>query len=464
MRICCLSFRRGHANLRTVVYSNPWGIAVTGVGFYNDPDGGEWIAPSNFDARWDDAGYNFPARDHIGVLQQLPVNGRYGFPFHEACWSLLERAYSPETIPCEVLFEVCRSLPIPLEGSGISWGHDFGGLLLVDNQNRYPWEDRFIDRDGFSAPVLAARSNPYHVPEIQQLHHEDPQAPPASSSSEPVITAVNCLTALPEEIRIAIASYLPTVDALNTRLGSRSFLSIFYSQQFWASRFDTSDDRSWIFESQEWDKTTDWRWLYHRTNKSQRTDGMHNRERVWRLIQHVQGILHLRRTEEPLLSSPMHSPAAPASLGWLEATADLRPVGHTPYQDFNEGCQLFFEQQISIPSLLSQIAFSVIQLGDAEYITGMRLVPSQGKAIQLGYRAERKELFLNITSLTGFILAVGSRGIQGIQCISGDGRTSQWLGCPLEAPKTRRLAVSGSISVVKAGFDVSRPLLILSLD
>ncbi|KUJ14064.1 F-box domain-containing protein [Mollisia scopiformis] len=383
-----------------ILYSSRERIAITGVGLYNDPDGGDWIAPLNFAARWDDAGYNSPTHDQIGVIRQHPVNDRYGFPFHEACWSLLEKAHSPESIPCKALFEVCRSLPFPSEGTGLSWGHDFEGLVLVDNQDRYSWEDRFVDRSGDWALFLGARNDPYHVPEIQQLPDEYFQAPPAISSFRPVTTVVDCFAALPEEIRIAIASNLPTVDALNTRRASRSFLSIFYNQQFWASRFRANADRSWLFESQEWGNAHEWRWLYRLTNKSHRTRGMQNRERVWKLIQRVRGTLPLRWIEPSVLPSP--SPI-PASLRWLEATGDLRLEERTrPYHGFNEGCRLFYEQQTSIPTLLSQIAFSVIRLGDAEYITGMRLIPSQGEVIQLGYRTEGRERFLDIKFLAGF--------------------------------------------------------------
>ncbi|RDL38788.1 uncharacterized protein BP5553_03128 [Venustampulla echinocandica] len=369
-----------------ILYSSRNGIAVTGVGLYTGTFD-NWIAPLDFTARWDDAGYNFPTRDQIGMIQQHPVTGRYGFPFHEACWSLLEKAYSPEPIPCKALFEICRSLPSPSKGTGLSWGHDSGGLILVDNQDRYPWEDRFVDterRGGDCAPGLAPRSDPYHVPEILQV------------------------------------------------------------------LFRANADRSWLLESHDWAKEQDWRWLYRRTNKAHRTRGTQNRERVWKLIQHVRGTLRLRWSESAVLPSPIPNPA---SLMWFEATGDLRPQGRTGlYHSFNEGCRLFREQQTSIPSLLYQIAFSIIPLGDAEYIAGMRLIPSQGEDIQLGYRTEGRELFLNITFLGGFNLAVGSRGIQGIQCIADD-KQSAWFGCPHEAPRTRRLAARNRITAIKAGFD-----------
>lgn len=460
VRVCQL-FCRGYANVRSIVYSSPEGIAITGVGLYDDPNGGDWTAPSNPTARWDDAGYGHPAHDQIGVLRLNPRNGRYGFPFHEACWSLLEKSYLPEPIPYKALFEVCRSLPFPSQGFTINWGHDFEGLVLLDNQDRYPWEDRFVEVDGHSELYITAKNDPYHVPEIQQLLYEKPLHPPPISYSSLVTTVADRFSPLPKEICIMIASNLSTTDALNARRASRSFISILYSQQFWASRFMTDADRSWLFESREGAKAQDWRWIYRRTNKANRTRGMQNRDRVWKLIQNVRVILRLRWTESPILLSPSPNPD---SSRWLEATGDLRPEEDTgPYHNFNEGCRLFTEKQTSIPDLLSQIVFSVIRLGDTEYIAGMRFISSQGEAIQLGYWAEGGELSLNVTLLAGFNLAVGSRGVQAIQCITGDGQTSQWFGCPYRAPRTRRLAVCGRVTAIKTGFDVSRPFLIFSL-
>lgn len=238
------------------------------------------------------------------MLRQRPVNGQYGFPFHEACWSLLDTVYSPELIPCKALFEVCKSLPFPSEGAGLSWGHSFGGLVMANNQDYYPWEDRFVDRDGDSAQCDAARHDPYHVPEIRLLPLEDPKTPQFTSLAQRQNIVPNCFTALPQEICFEIASYLPTVDALSARRASRSFIPIFYNNLFWASRFRADADRSWLFESREWNKTSDWRWLYHRTNRVHRDGGIQNRERVWKLIQQVQRILCLQWNELSVLPSP----------------------------------------------------------------------------------------------------------------------------------------------------------------
>ncbi|KAG8428699.1 hypothetical protein J3459_002498 [Metarhizium acridum] len=362
--------------------------------------------------------------------------------------------YSPEAIPCRVLFQVCKSLPCPSSGTGLSWGHGFGELITVSNQDCYPWEDRFVDRDGDAAQCEAARFDPYHISGIRLLPLGAPRTPQVSRVSQPQDIVPNCFTALPREICFQIASYLPTVDAFSARRAVRSFTPIFYNNRFWASRFRADADRYWLFESREWDDTCDWRWLYHRTNKVHRDGGIRNRERVWKLIQQVQRTLCLRGNELSVLALPRSNPV---SQRWLEATGDLRQETRTgPYHGFDEGCRLFHEQHASLPGQLDQIAFSVIPLGDAEYIAGMRLTPKKGEAIQLGYRTEGNESVLNVEFLKGFNPVAGSRGIQGIQCVLEGRRTSPWVGCPHEAPKTKRLAVSGPIAAIKAGFDDSR--------
>ncbi|KID97443.1 F-box domain containing protein, partial [Metarhizium majus ARSEF 297] len=281
---------------------SPTGVAVTGVGIYNDPDDGWFIAPRDFNARWDDEGYDFPDAGRVGVFRQDSLNGLDGFPFHEACWSLLDTVYSPEPIPCRTLFQICQSLPCPFTEAGLSWGHSFGGLITVNNQDCYPWEHRFADRDEDLALFEVARHDPCRVPEIRLLPLEAPKTPQFPSAAQPKNIVPNCFTALPREICFEIASHLPTVDAFSARRAVRSFVPIFYSNQFWASRFRVGADRCWLFESREWDKTSDWRWLYHRTNTVHRDQGMQNRERVWKLIQQV------RRTRQLAIWTGGHAP------------------------------------------------------------------------------------------------------------------------------------------------------------
>ncbi len=412
--------------------------------------------PSDYAGRWNDVGCDFPVHDKLTVMRQRVANGRHGFIFHEACWSLLPEAYHPEAIPLARLLEVCRSLPFPLQGTGVSWGHDYGGLVLLDNQSHYPWEDRFIDRYDDSITRRHAKENPYDILEIQRLLKEPPHCPPyweKLSSSRPISKEGDYFARLPWEICEEIALYLPTIDILSVRRASRAFSHIFSSQPLWASRFKANADRGFLFESRNSKKSRDWRSLYRRTNDVHSPPGLQNRKRIWGLILSLMDVLSMRWNDSSKLC-PWD--VNRAGLRWSEIVGDLRqeqPLG--PYCGFNEGCRLFNKQSTSIPDLLFQIAFSVVRFGDTEYIAGIRFIPSKGTDICLGYRAKGKELFLDVTVLRGFVSAVGSRGIQALQIITGKGQISQWFGCPSESTRTRRLAVFGSIAAIEAGFDVS---------
>jgi hypothetical protein len=63
--------------------------------------------------------------------------------------------------------------------------------------------------------------------------------------------------------------------------------------------------------------------------------------------------------------------------------------------------------------------------------------------------------------LLGFVVAVGIRGVQGLQCVvrgavPGDRVVLPWLGSPEGVPRTERLAaVDGRVVKVMAAFDVS---------
>lgn len=56
---------------------------------YDDPDGGEWIAPSDYDARWDGEDYVDSPTDELPIIKRPSVNGRHGFVLHDECWCLL---------------------------------------------------------------------------------------------------------------------------------------------------------------------------------------------------------------------------------------------------------------------------------------------------------------------------------------------------------------------------------------
>lgn len=407
---------------------------MTGVGFVRSPRASHLVAPLDSEGRWNASETNNP----FGVNLQQPIYGRYGFPFHEACWSLLERAYGSEAIPKERLFEVCRSLPVSARIGGVTWGHNYGGLISVYDDS-YPWEDLFVEQ-----AFDLARYDPYLVPEIQQLPLETP-SPPDVFQLSPSSTGV--FSDIPLEIIADISQYLSTKDYLNARSALRSFYAVFHMRRFWASRFLPNADRASVFESEDWETSCDWLWLYHRTANG--SPGVRNRERVWRLANKVKEILSSKWID----SSP-YPCANTIGMEWREAAADVLLGAYQSDLTLYKGCREFHHKNVCIPpGQLSNLACSLVQLGDTTYVTGIRFVLTQGEDIRLGYIAD--EHIISIGFLTGFHLAVGSRGIQAIKCILGGDEESPWLGCPDNAPKTKRVSFPEPIANIEARFDVS---------
>ncbi|KAL9103785.1 MAG: hypothetical protein Q9163_001194 [Psora crenata] len=427
------------------VYSSPEGIFISGVGRYDDPGGGTWIAPSA--VRWDDQDCVFQAGDELPVMQQHPENNRHGFVLHDACWRLVQKALEPEEVPLERLLKICRSLPFPLRGISVCWGHDYGGLTAFDDQHHYPWEDRLIEQSGDSKVYQYARINPYDMPEISEpfkMRLEDPPTLFAKTQTG------DCFSTLPWEILETVAINLPTGDALVLRRASRAFLPVLSSQIFWASRFQPGHEREHVFEKRNKEQR-DWMSLYRRTSYAHSPPGLNNRRRIWGLIRNLIILLPLR------LDDGWELPPVPSTvdgLKWIEVAGDIKRTtssGHCEY--FNEGCRLFYKQWAPIPGDLSKISFSVVAAGDGTYITGMRLITSDDADIRLGYLAEGNETFVEVTAVKGFVLAIGPRGIRAIQVIGLNKHTSKWFGCPMESPVTERLAGCESISALKVGFD-----------
>lgn len=470
--------------LTSAVYSSPEGTSVSGVGLYNDPRGDQFAVPLEYASRWNDPGCRL---QEIGVMAYGSFEKRHGFIFHEVCWSLLEKTYYSQPVPYLRLYEVCNSMPFPLRDCGLSFGHDFGGLVLVDNKNYYPWEDRVFGRDDADSKQLRlANRDPLNVPDIGQLLKKRPQTIPTlnslrctrqtrqiahtfskSPSGEDafgeLLSSLDTFSRLPVEIRHMIACLLPTSDICNLRLASKTFFSVFADQRFWITRFSPHSDRAWLFELWNPSGQNDWKWLYRCTNDTHLKFAFRNRKRVWHLAKHLRNLASLQWK----VPSTTFSQHRKASSGYREVSGDLT-LANSVY-GFDEGCRLLHQQCISIPRSLAQITFSTVHVGYTEYISGIRLISSEGATTEFGYWSEKKVYSTNITSLLGFHVAVGSRGIQALQVIADEQHTSQWMGCPDECPKTRYLAVCNPVKALKVGFDVSNsqvscPFLLICVD
>jgi hypothetical protein len=373
--------------------------------------------------RWSDAGFK-PSNDNSFSAFPYPDSrGRHGVIFHDACWSLLEAALHPTSVSLQRLFDVCSSLPVPRKCRVPTWGHDFSGAVVVDKTTHFPWEDEY-DAPVFTQPDPVFSRNPYQVPGVDRLLAETPQQPPAmmQPARPPRTLAPDCFVSLPGELYVAIAMFLPTADILRARLVSRAFWSVFYSQQFWASRFKASllaGNRSWLFETRNLSSPRDWRWLHHRTNDIYLGLGLRNRRRVWGLLQQVVDILALVWNELPPCLPEVWS--VDSALRATENCVGVNGLLWSPPKpgdhEFNNGCRLFRTQSIAIPDTLARLFVYTIACGDGQYVVGMTFVTVAGDSIRLGY-ISHSEHSIELTQIWGFRLAMGSRGLQALQCIT----------------------------------------------
>ena len=86
---------------------------------------------------------------------------------------------------------------------------------------------------------------------------------------------------LPWELREMIAAFLPTRDALLLRLASRSFLALYWSVAFWASRFTSDGENAFVFEARDKRDAAELLSLYRATRHSLAPPGLRNRQRIW---------------------------------------------------------------------------------------------------------------------------------------------------------------------------------------
>lgn len=476
-------------------------IALSGVGLFDDDESGAYIAPINSEGRWDDPDYNRPLTDEFGAGCERE-NNRHGFLFHDSCWKLLEVALLPEMIPLHRLYELCLSLPRPPISTCVSWGHDYGGLVAIDNKNYYPWDQRDTEReiethssvhesssdeedessglgipaadrlplpDGDEDDMVAGvdkrvpDSDPFDVPGISNLLAEAEQVPPTSGVSLGAYDAArDTFLKLPEELRICIAVHLTTMDALNARYASKAFWSLYYTQQFWASRFGRNSERSWLFELELSDEPRDWRWLFRRTNDTHisMSPAIQNRVRVWSLALRLVEVLRLESSQSlPTMMANSDTSGSDPGLPWITASALIVTMRSQPSHSVllqQEGCRVLHRQRLMLADLgrLSSIGLSFVRVGDKKYLAGLRLVKGSGESTLLGFRSSDEKM-VEVSTLRGFNLAIGSRGIQAVQFVKNSETQSMiWYGESNDAPKCARIASRQEIAGMEIGFDV----------
>ena len=179
---------------------------------------------------------------------------------------------------------------------------------------------------------------------------------------------------------------------------------------------------------------------------------------IWTLILSLLRILSLRWEELPELSSTC-----------LE-DSKVSPCTKAVFIDGGTRQWWLLPVQLRVPSLPSPtricpqgpVAFfiSSVCVGDLEYHTGTKLTTAAGEAVQLRYRLPKKRS-LALSSLRWFNLALGSRRIRALRCITRGPGPPRGLGYPGDSPKTVRPALSHRLAALEVDFDAGNNVVFL---
>ena len=458
---------------------------LTGLGLYSELSLGFLTAPFNPAARWDDPRH--PSQPHNPdyhrdiLADNIDTRSAFLFPkrdpvFHNSCLSLLGKFALLDKTSLRCLYHVCHSLTWPLRGAALSWGHDYGGAIAIDDIGHYPWEDRSREHSALNLMFIA---DPFDSAYALRILAEQPEQPPISNDlriSEPEASSQNdsIFAKLPPEVILQIAGQLSTTDLLATREASRAFQPIFYYQSFWATRFVGFGERSWFFEALEsrpGSKLVDWRDLFRRTQSHRLSFELKNRERIWKLFHNVPEYIGLHWSGgDSEFTAPKSEDSA--GNGTAETSRIQPPTGpreklFTYHVQQPNGQMCFAVKNIEdspssqiipipLPNSIAKISAYLVGFGDGVYISGLKFTHADEETTHFGYCSTKEDPGLIWTGpLYGLVLGVGAGGVRAMRCVDSLGQRSQWLGDPQNCAITERLVIGSQITALEAVFDVS---------
>jgi hypothetical protein len=400
------------------------------------------------------------------ALQQLPVmrqpesDGKHGFVFHDACWRLLLKAGEPLGIPILRLVLICESLPFPVGFDGVYWGHSYGELLELDDDRAYPWQEQCVRRQSLSKYNTDADDNPLVIQELQAVL-DHPTKPPAGEAL--ATRSDDIFSRLPWELREMIAVFLPTRDALILRLASRSFLALYWSAVFWASRFASNGERAFVFEARDKRDPAELLSLYRATRPSL-APGLRNRQRIWDFA----GLL-IEIARQPYACDDLSVEGRPSdSENWIRIAGNEKSSdADDQWSPLDGGCRSISSVILDVPEDLGGLGITTASLGPLDYVTGIRLIAKGGKDKFAGYTSSSREAIFALEALHGFVTAMGPGGLRALQIVGQGGQPTEWIGRSEGVPKSERLVSCTCVKSLEIAVDVgnnriyySMPLLI----
>lgn len=355
---------------------------------------------------------------------QLIQEDSWGFPFHDACWEILNLARPGIQIDVQALFDIIWCYPH--QDYMINFGHDYGGDAW------YQWHPGTLP-GGLELPLVQGDAehkffNPLELPELHRFLNESCNDRGSSCDSVPYgFQAANGgedpFSRLPEEILQYILQYLPTADVLRLKLSSATYAKLPLSQSFWLSRFLPGREFEAIFEARLHAVSLRGRWhsLYQLVKSLRQTNHFANRLRVWKLACSWRDVL------DQVASTSLHGDVeALQSLRWIDASTEIK--GN--WDIFNSGTRALYQRGIGIPSRVRRVFVSFVETWGRCYVSAIRFEAADGSSSILGYPHTASEILVPVAEggIAGFHLAQDVRGFRGLAVLSTSGVLSKWVG------------------------------------
>ncbi|KAG7421455.1 Suppressor of disruption of TFIIS [Fusarium oxysporum f. sp. rapae] len=231
-------------------------VKLSGVAAYawNDPDTSSFV-PFNSRGRYDDRNDDdFPTDDEdepeveISITNNFvidpPPDWRWGFLFHDVCWSLLN---FEEQVELQVLFHLCVSSPVGPELL-LNFGHDYGGAAAKDYQGGVGFVVSAFR--GVEDVDKICTTNPLEIPALEKAINFSARMQQDAFQSILDRSAISAdkdvFNYLPPEILETIVTFLPPTDVHSLRLASRVFATLSLSERFWVSRFTSGHEFDYL--------------------------------------------------------------------------------------------------------------------------------------------------------------------------------------------------------------------------
>lgn len=413
----------------------------------------------------------------FGDGPDLGASRAYGFPFHKACWDALTDSWSPCDREIQLLYDLCRSVPLRRTNCAkirlvLDWGHGYDGLYKSEPALQAPGCEE--DGDIILAEIDTTEGTYYEDPRTRdfylkhvlkeafskgELQGGKPTSRQLDTGREsPQSCHRDVFRLLPVEIRQMILENLSLPDTYALRQASRSVAELGFNDQFWISRFLPGRDFAHIFEARPYLSRVppgQWRAFSELVKVALDWNSMLNRARVLGLASSLRNLMLMAEKTECAGDSGDILHLIDSTMRWATA----RPLKDTAAS--------LYDRSLLIPTEGIKLFASMVDIYGGRYVSGIR-IQQTGKTSgswTLGYQHPLHEVLVHDFEehddvITGFCLAVDHHSVRGLSVITRRGALTDWAG-EHEGLARRKLraahGLSGQDTVIglRCAFDVS---------